>query len=249
MPLFALLSLWLSWCLSSSSFADQVVSTVPDSLSVSGGISTPSWSTAAIQNPAVLIRIPQLQTTAQLGWDRSFNQGSYQGGIAYGNRNVGFSVGYNVSSRQMYSGLAFGVKGASVGLSTLSSINGSSMSQFKAGVLISPSDEWSFGFTSHAFNTSAPEWGLGTRLRITRFISGVIDVSSRCSLSDFQAQPGLLFGNDSLSFTVSYGTGPGSLQLSSGFAAGGSFILGPNLHWQVYYNQLNPIATVISLKI
>src|SRR6185312_2976087 len=91
--------------------------------------------------------------------------------------------------------------------------------QLHAG-LMARVESFTFGFDVHNLNTANPEWGAGLRYDFERLVALVVDTSFNPTLGQSQLQPSLMIGDGAVAFSLSYGVGTGSAQLSTGVAGG-----------------------------
>ena len=237
-------------------------------LSVSGGIASPSFSSAVFQNPAGLVYNSKFKGTAQATLN-DFN--NLYGGVLGGNGSFGAAGGVGHGFQSGGSTSAFyglGVQSDSlkiaVGLAGFTDLGGGG-STFNAGVLLGPSEKLTLGLTAIGLNSSVREWGAGIAVRLSGVTGLILDSTVDSGLNNFAIQPGVIVGNEKAALTFSYGLGVAnnteqswstrlttsgySRQLSGGFAAGGSLRIGSSASWQVYYNQLAKWYTAISIDI
>ena len=214
-----------------------------DVLSIAGGIAGPTYSTAVLQNPAGIVNTPGVAVIGQTSLDSSGSQAVYSGGLSYGDKLLGVTAGARMPSNSsdgtsMYYGIALGgAHSLSMGLSGISQLKSGGTSQYNFGVS-SELDPFTFGLTVHNLGGDSPEMGAGIRFDFEKLVSLVVDASYSPSLSHSQIQPGFAIGDGSVNFTLSYGFGSGSTQLSSGVAGGVSLKV-DSLTLQAYYNQLS----------
>ena len=90
-------------------------------------------------------------------------------------------------------------------------------------------------------------WGIG--IKANRNLSLVCDVTANQSFGNLDFQPGLLVHSDLAAVTVSYGTSANSQEINHGVSAGGSFVLGKALTWELYYNHLATFFTSLSFRL
>lgn len=224
-------------------------------LAASGGIASPSVTTSVFQNPAGLAYTSRLNVDAYGGWDSSFNNPTYRGGLAYGNGNFGLTGGVNIlpsaSASLAYFGLGFYLAGihTAFGASGTLGLSPASGTSINVGAMIFPSDKFHLGFTALGINNSIQELGAGIGIALNSNFEFVFDASANSSLGNLNLKPGILITDRNVGVTASYGIGNGSTQLINGFNAGAFISLNNQIKWEVYYNQITTIFTAFSIRI
>lgn len=224
-------------------------------LSVSGGIASPSFSSAVFQNPAGLTYNSKLRGTIQAKLNDPF---TLHGGILAGNGDFGAAAGLshafkkNDDSTSAFYGLGVGASKFALGVAGFTNLS-TSDSHFNAGLMIGPTEPMTLGITAIGIDDGVNEWGLGFAYRFQGLSGFILDTTIDEDFDHVSFQPGIIVGNPKAALTISYGFSTEdhlhSHQLSDGLAVGGSLQLGSSVSWQLYYNQLAKYYTAVAIAI
>lgn len=236
-------------------FVNAAGSDYEHALSASGGIASPSFSSAAFQNAAGLI----YNTTNKFEFHAAANSGLSSGrilpGLIFGNGSAAVTAGlahvFKSQANAIYYGGAIGLSNkASIGVNGYNFMSPASASSLNAGILFDPLDKTHFGINVVGVSRGVDEIGLGVETSFNQSVQFVGDVTADKKISRFNFQPGIKAGDAGAGITLSYGFGSGSsMQLSDGFTAGVHLMPGQSVSWEIYYRQLGYYFTSLSFPL
>jgi hypothetical protein len=244
-------------------------------LSVAGGISTPSITSALGQNPAGLIFNNQAKVLVDVAsGNDNFNPLGYGGGFFTGNGSVGGGIalqGYNsqydhsagnllllnwgLAAEFTDLNLAWGFTGtytiANTGVGQGAGTSGGAWG-LDTGIIFNPHGTSRFGLTAFQVVGGVDAWGAGYSYDpspwATFTVDGIYAVYSKTSI----LKPGLSIHVSGFCLTSAYGykfDGAGWGWMSEGLSVGVGFPIGYKWAVQGYYNQISKYFIGITMTL
>ena len=218
-------------------------------ISIAGGISAPSATSATYQNPAGLVFTQEASVDFHLvSSDDNFSNVTGGAGIYLGNKTIAADIGldhaFTGGANTAFYGLGFYVPGmkTAIGGQGFTGLSGGG-STFNVGLLIGAFDSTAIGVTCIGVNNSSREFGVGVSLDIGSSIQLAVDGSLNNNLGSPWIQPGLALSTGQAAITVGYGFelgsgGSGSSQITDGVSAGLTLKVGSKTKFSAYYKQI-----------
>ena len=214
-------------------------------LSGAGGISSPSYSMSVFQNPAAITYFPKLNVNVIGGAGQSLSNPIVGGGVGYGTGVFGLTAGFQTQTAASTSQAYFGLAGQITSIKTALGISGtygispSGGVVLNAGILITPVDKVRLGFTALNLTNSISEYGAGLAIGLNQSFTIMVDASANNTLSNINFMPALMAQDQNVGAMLGYGFGnQSSIQILTGFTAGGFVALGKTVKLELYYNML-----------
>jgi hypothetical protein len=215
-------------------------------VAVSGSIAAPSTATALFTNPAALLAIGNSRLALQAGSNDPAKDPNVAGLLSMGNGSFGVSGGVEY---QLYDsaqddrgwavyGLGLGIPplNMAVGLAGRTAIKGGEGSDFRAGVLVQPTQLVTVGGTATGLKDGADSYGVGVGFELMDGVTLVGDAAFDDELKNGEVKPGLKLANSFAGLSVSYGTGA-TAQFAKDISASAFLRVGANSELEVFYNH------------
>ncbi len=237
-------------------FAFATQSDNEHALSASGGIASPSFSSAAFQNSAGLVYNSTKKFELHAGTNSSLGNPRVLPGLIFGNGDFAMAAGlayvFQSKATAIYYGgaLALGGRKLSLGVNGFNFISPQTGATLDAGLMFDPFDKSHFGINVVGITSGIREIGFGLETPFSGSTQFVADATVDKSIKNFAIQPGIKAGDPLTAITLSYGFGGAvSRQLTDGFAAGLHLTPGQSVSWEIYYRQLGYYFTSLSFAL
>ncbi len=225
-------------------------------LSASGGIASPSYSSAAFQNSAGLVYNTKNKFEMHASADSNMGSTRILPGLILGNGDAAFTAGvahfFKAKANAFYYGGALGFQNRkySIGVNGYNFISPLAAATVDVGFMFNPIDKTHLGLNVIGVSRGVDEIGVGVETPFSSSVQFITDATTDKKLSKFNFQPGIKAGDSDAGFTFSYGFGSkGSSQLTDGFTAGLHLMPGQTVSWEIYYRQLGYYFTSLSFAL